>query len=204
MADVRFRARFMEFIGELQALCELQVVFTFRRFASYFESIYLDKQLTGEGLAKHARPANARTAERWLSKLFESLNELRDVAGQENIVVRAVDGMDSIAVFLSALHIPLESPPVTRRRNERIGLKKTSFLHRLRYTQNGDRIGSLAQKEFRQICSSIQKLPDFPGEVYRYRVMPNDQANEIQLMARGHLLPPFLLRQLPEIVSPRT
>jgi hypothetical protein len=144
----------------------------------------------------------AEQAERWLAKFSQALTQLSDVLGRDKVVLCDVERKDSLKMFLSVLQANLGSAPTApTRRNERVGLKKAVLLHRLQFTREGSDLTYFSPPEIKRVGRDIRKAAELPGEIYGYRVIPFEEANAIQDVARRQL-PAFLMERIQEIVSP--
>jgi hypothetical protein len=180
--------RFIEFVRATKARNDrVCLIFMFRRFSAFFESMYLQKLKAGRPNSKIAD----YTAEckQWLRSLFRALSILNDEFGAENIAL--VDpqrsGGDALAIFLSTVGISQSAFELPKGRlNEKLGLKKSSYLYRFQYASEGVRNQRTA-KDVLRTGKALTKMPDLSGEVFDYRIIPFEDADAIQEVARSEM-----------------
>lgn len=177
--------RFIEFVRATRARNDrVCLIFMFRRFSTFLESMYLQKLKSGRPNSK----IEDYTAEckQWLKSLFRSLSILNAEFGPENIVLIDLQrsGGDALPIFLSAVGISQSAFELPKARlNEKLGLKKASFLYRFQYVSEGVR-NQRSAKDVLRAAKALTGLPDLPGEIFDYRIIPFEDANAIQEVAR--------------------
>ena len=203
-----FRAR-AQLFGFLQAAMTANdavfVAFTFREFWRISESTYLYNLRNGGGDTAGSGPLRLAATTKWLKGLSEGLSAMRDLVGAERFLVCDVvkDGEDSVSAISTLLGVPyLRQRSAEPRYNSRIGIKKSAILYKLRNQAASDRAGAvLSPEQIAKIRRRILAMPDFPGEIFDYRIMPYDGANAIQAVAR-EVLPHFVTGKLDQSLRP--
>ncbi len=183
-----------QFLGFVRSCIELNesvfLVFTVRQFSQFFDSWYIQRLKVGSAPLDTGEYLDE--CKRWLRRFFRSLRALKSAFGSEPIAVLDVSGdhSNSVSAFLSLLGIAERMPEVAGERpNERMGLKKAALVHQLQALANSG--GHEEVKVFAPLRAAIVRAGDFPEEVFRYRIIPYDDANKLQTVARNRI-PPFL------------
>ena len=182
--------RFVEFVrAAMERNDRVRLIFMFRRFARFFESMYLQRMKTGRPNSKV--PEFVFECKQWTKSILNALSALSREIGRENLILIDLEreGGDALPLFLSTVGIPQSATPSVRL-NERLGLKKTAFLYRFQYAAEGIR-NDRSDKEVLRAGRALLRMPDLPGEIFDYRILPFDDANAIQQIARTEMPPEF-------------
>jgi hypothetical protein len=120
---------------------------------------------------------------------------LRDIVGEDRLVVIDVDQSDSISAMLSLLKID-ERELGTRPENlnKRLGQKKAALLYQFQFGIDGQH-NDRTRRQTLRFAQSLDRMSELPGEVYNYHFIPFNEANRIQENMRAHI-PEFLSSQL--------
>jgi hypothetical protein len=194
------RDHFHNFLHEtMKCNDRVHLVFTFRVFWQWIESMYLHHLAIGS--IRQSLPLFIEKQNEWLQTLLEQISTLRNIVGADQIAAFDVDRSDSISAILSVLKIAegaLGERP--ERLNSRSGLKKASLLYNFLFEPNGSFKGH-KRSETRLFSRSLKEAGEFPNEVYDFHVIPFDVANEIQECARARV-PDFLRSPLDHAMQP--
>ena len=184
---------FIDFVrATMERNDRVYLVFMFRKFSRFFESMYLQKLKTGRPNSK--MPDYVVESKQWLRALLRAMSILSAEIGPENVVVMDLErsGGDALPVFLANIGIPQSKFPVPNvRLNEKMGLKKTSFLYHFQYSAPGVR-NHLSDTYVLRAGKVLLKTPDVPGEIFNYRIIPFEDANAIQEVARNEMPEQFV------------
>jgi len=175
------------------------LVFSFRTFWRYIESLYL--QLLKAGSLKVSLPHHIETRLNWLRRLLEKIAALREIVGDDRVLVADVDRSDSISALLPLLQID-ESKlgPRPEKLNARLGIKKAALLYLFQFDAAGELSGR-SQRQIVRFAKSLDKVADLPDDEYNYHVVTFAEANRIQEDMRAHV-PGFLRAELASACAP--
>ena len=178
----------------------IYVILAFRMFSKYFDSWYVQRLKTGN--LEIDIPAYVDASKIWMRRLFKSLELLREVVGEDRLVIidlESGDG-DAISAVLSRLKIPLEQADSLRSRaNEKLGLKKAAYIYQ--FHGNAHYIPRQTSERAVLLMRNLLRLSEFPDETYRYRVVPYRYAAAIQRLA-SRKVPQFLAAKLERVIRP--
>jgi hypothetical protein len=194
------------FFGFLRSACKLNdgvfIVFRVRPFAQYFDSWYVQRLKIGS--VPIDIDEYVQESLRWLKNFFQCLKALKEAIGVERIVVIDADegDGDAVSALLSRVgaadYIP--SQPIERY-NERLGLKKGALLCQLQQLASAE--GPATTPEISALRSAIVRMDEFPDDIFRYRVIPFEDANKIQMRAHKCALP-FLRPLVGQAIKPES
>jgi hypothetical protein len=199
----RTRARFLDFLGSAKKRNDSTfIVFRIRPFSEYFDSWYVQRLKIG------AVPLDmseyTRECLRWLRSFLQGLKALKNAVGADNIIIIDADaaGGDAVVAFSSHIGVSATDGAVTsERHNSRWGLTKAAIIYQLQSIAGAD--GARPNSDLSRLRQAILKSKDFDADITRYRVIPFDDANRIQSVAR-RCAPPFLEKQLSAMTAPES
>jgi hypothetical protein len=169
------------------------LVFSFRTFWRYIESLYL--QLLKAGSLKVSLSRHIETRLVWLRMLFKEIAALRKIVGDDGVLVADVDKSDSISALLPLLKInESELGPRPEKLNARLGIKKAALLYLFQF-EPGDKLHGRMQHQILRFAKSLDKIADLPDDEYNYHIVTLAEANRIQEDMRAHV-PGFLSAEL--------
>ena len=169
------------------------LIFSFRTFWRYIESLYLQLLKAGNLKVTLTRHIDMRLL--WLGMLFKEIAILHEIVGAGRILVADVDQSDSISALLPLMKInESELGPRPEKLNARLGIKKAALLYHFQFESAGKQHGR-SQHQIMRLAKSLEKMADLPDDDYYYHIVTFEQANRIQEFVRGHI-PDFLSAQL--------
>jgi hypothetical protein len=178
---------------------EVFIIFTFRKFWKISESSFLYDLRSGKAGEIRTNPARVPKTTKWLKKLAAGLTELRELVGADRFMACDTEksGGDSVAAFCKLLGIAQQRQPDGGPRfNKRVGLKKAALLYKTKQlSSDSSEALSMTPRQVTRVRRRILAIPDFPGEIFDYRLISFEDANAIQSVARS-VLPQFLVRDL--------
>jgi hypothetical protein len=185
---------FLDFLRSAVQLNDaVYLVFSFRTFWRYIESLYL--QLLKAGSLKVSLSHHIERRLIWLRRLLEEIAALREIVGDDRVLVADVDMSDSISALLPLLQID-ESKlgPRPEKLNARLGIKKAALLYLFQFDPGGELSGR-SQRQILRFAKSLDKMADLPDDEYSYHIVTLAEANRIQDDMRAHV-PGFLRAEL--------
>jgi hypothetical protein len=189
--------RFQRFLrAAVQWNDRVYLIFSFRTFWRYIESLYL--QLLKAGNLRKSLSSQIDVRLLWFRQLFEQISVLHKILGDKRVLVVDVDQSDSITEMLAILKIDERKlGPRPEKLNTRLGLKKAALLYLYQFGsegQNSDR----TQHQILRFAQSMDRMADLPNDVYDYHLITLEEANRIQKNVRKHI-PSFLSAQMESV-----
>jgi hypothetical protein len=189
-----FNARIRKFLRRaVQSNDAVYLIFSFRTFWRYIESLYLEQLQAGT--LKRSLPAHIEARLLWFRQFFEQIAVLRDIVGENRVLAVDVDQSDSISAILALLKID-ESKLGARPEilNARLGLKKAALLYLYQFGSERPK-SERTQHDILRFAQSMGRMTDLPDDIYDYHLITLEAANRIQEFVRTHI-PGFLSAQL--------
>ncbi|MGD0864597.1 MAG: hypothetical protein ABSA49_03465 [Rhizomicrobium sp.] len=194
LTNSTFSARIRKFLrGAVESNDAVYLIFSFRTFWRYIESLYLEQLQAG--YLKKSLPAYIEVRLLWFREFFEQIAELRDIVGENRVLAVDVDQSDSISAILALLKID-ESKLGARPEilDARLGLKKAALLYLYQFGSAG-RKNERTHDQILRFVHSLDRMADLPDDIYDYHLIAFEAANRIQEIVRAHI-PDFLSVQL--------
>jgi hypothetical protein len=193
-------AHFRDFLrSAVQLNDQVYLVFSFRTFWRYIESLYLQLLKAGSLKVTLSRHIERRLV--WLRMLFKEIAALREIVGDGGVLVADVDKSDSISALLPLLQIDenkLGGRP--DKLNARLGIKKAALLYLFQFDPGGE-LNRRSQHQILRFAKSLDKMADLPDDEYNYHIVTLAEANRIQEDVRAHV-PGFLRAELASACAP--